>query len=159
MADIKMNFWGNVNIEKLFDIHDNQNVNIIGGKAEGESEREEENHPRGPKKQQLFVNKQTAEKEKLRLLQYLGEHKMTNRHLTCKKDDTLNDIVTCFLKKWEDLQVITSQVSGGAIFRFLTETCGLKTDVTEKSYGNEIKERLKERCYTVKTMQQVKDSF
>ena len=28
MADIKMDFNGNVNIEKMFDIHDNQKVTI-----------------------------------------------------------------------------------------------------------------------------------
>ena len=154
-----MNFWGNVNIENMFDIHDNQNVNFFGSKAEGEPSREEEKHPRGPKKQQLFVSPQTAETEKRRLLQYLGEHKMMNRPLTCRKDDTLNDIITCFLMKWKDLQVTASDASGGAIFRFLTETCGLKTEVTEKSYSNEINERQKERCYTMVTMLQVNDCF
>ena len=60
MADIKMNFNGNVNIEKMFDIHDNQKVTINNsntgntlnqaGKNDGEKEKPE-------KKKKGFMDK------------------------------------------------------------------------------------------------------
>lgn len=42
MADIKMNFNGNVNIEKMFDIHDNQKVTINNSNT---GKKEDSNNP------------------------------------------------------------------------------------------------------------------
>lgn len=156
MDNLKMDFWGEVNIEKMFDIHDNQKVVICtnGGDNAEKTEKLSKKH-RGRQRKALFVDETTSIREKERLKSYLSEHKMSNRSLTCNKNDTLNDIVTCFLIKWADVGYTTPYLSGGAIFRFLTEMCELQSGVTEKSYANEIKERLRNKNYSIETMRKV----
>ena len=121
---------------------------------------------RGQKKQYLFTdgdptveNTQVRDRETRRFLRYLSEHKLMSRSLTCKKDDALNDVVTCFIIEWRDKGLVADEPSGGAIFRFLTEECGLKTAVTEASYSNEIKERLKNKNYSIQTLKMVREYF
>ena len=160
MDNIKMDFWGEVKIEKMFDIHDNQKVVICtnGGDNHSKDETSPKNHCGRPK-ESLFIDDETKIREKERLNSYLPEHKMSKRSLTCNQNDTLNDVVTCFLMKWIDLGYATPSFSGGAVFRFLTETCGLQSEVTDKSYGNEIKERLRKKNYTFETMRKVNSFF
>lgn len=157
MADIKMDFWGNVSIGTMFDIHDNEKV-IICTNADHQEEKPKGGQP-GPPKKKLFPDKMTANREKERFRHYLSDHKMGNRSLTCQKDDTLNDIVTCFLIKWADLGHVKPEPSGYSVFRFLTEECGLTSGVEEKSYGNEIRERLREKNYTPETWRNVSACF
>jgi hypothetical protein len=121
---------------------------------------------RGPGKQFLFVGDKPTEenitvrnREKDRFIRYLSEHKMGSRQLVCDKKDTLNDIVTCFLTVWMEKGITSSSPSGGAVFRFLTDECGMKSTVTERSYSNEIKERIKNKDYDVRTMQDVRKCF
>ena len=121
---------------------------------------------RGQKTQYLFTdgdptveNTKVKNRERDRFLRYLSEHKLTSRSLTCKKDDLLNDVVTCFIKEWRDRGWIADKPSGGAIFRFLKEECGLDTYVTESSYSNEIKERLKNDYFSFKILKMVKEMF
>ena len=171
-TNIKMDFWGDVTIEKMFDIHDNDNVVICTSPADSKKppEQAEENDvkhaQRGPRKQSLFTsnkpneeNKKARNEEKQRFMRYLNDHNMSSRKLTCKKNDTLNDVVTCFVIKWQDKGLTAESPSGGAIFRFLTDECNLQSDVTEQSYSNEIKERLRKENYTVETMKNVNSVF
>lgn len=117
-----------------------------------ESKRDSVNYtPRGPRKHFLFENPDTHQediavknREKQRLCDYLSLHRQKNRQLVCTKDETLNKTVVCFLKVWQEMGTISESPSGGAVFRFLTDDCGLSTSVTERSYANEIKERLNE---------------
>ena len=127
---------------------------------------ENEKKQRGPQKQVLFINgKSTKEnvqaknREKQRFLHYLSEHNYSKQCLNCNKEDELNDIITCFLKIWHDKKLIADSPSGAAIFRFLTEECQLKSDVTEQSYSNKIKERLRNNTYTPKRMKEVSSAF
>lgn len=106
---------------------------------------------RGPRKHALFENPDTHQedvdvknREKQRFCDYLSLHRLKSRQLVCTKDETLNKTVVCFLKVWLEKGTISESPSGGAVFRFLTEDCELSTSVTERSYANEIKERLKE---------------
>lgn len=122
--------------------------------------------PHGPRKQFLFIDGRpycehvaVRECEKKRFMNYLSRHKLGSRPLVCLKDDTLNDVVTCFVLHWQERGLTAAKPSGGAIFRFLTETCGMATQVTEDSYSNEIKERLNRKRYTVETYRQVSQSF
>lgn len=117
---------------------------------------------RGQQKQYLFIdgrptveNVQVRNEEKQRFMRYLSEHNLKGRKLTCVKTDTLNDVVICFVIKWKDKNITPKQPSGGAIFRFLTDECNLQSEVTEQSYSNEIKERLRENNYTIETMKKV----
>ena len=104
-------------------------------------------------------NKKARNEEKQRFMRYLNDHNMSSRKLTCKKNDTLNDVVTCFVIKWQDEGLTAESPSGGAIFRFLTDECNLQSDVTEQSYSNEIKERLRNENYSVETMKKVNSVF
>lgn len=117
---------------------------------------------RGQQKQYLFIdgrptveNVQVRNEEKQRFMRYLSEHNLKGRKLTCVKTDTLNDVVICFVIKWKDKNITPKQPSGGAIFRFLTDECNLQSEVTEQSYSNEIKERLRNNNYTIETMKKV----
>ncbi len=157
MADVSMNFWGDVSIEKMFDIHDNQKV-VICSNGERAEEKPAGGSP-GPHKKGLFADKAAADREKERFLSYLNDHKMGNRVLSCSKDDTLNDIVTCFVIQWIKLGYAQPEPSGYSIFRFLTEECGLANGVTDKSFANKIGERIRKRIYTIQTWRNIGEYF
>ena len=175
MSNIKIDFWGEVNIEKMFDIHDNQKVEIYacGTGNNNENQRKasdnattEDKPSSGARKQFLFIdgratveNVSVRNREKDRFLCYLSDHKMSMRRLVTNKSDGLNKVVLCFLMIWREKGLTVQQPSGGAVFRFLTEDCGLKTDVTEASYSNKIKEWMRGNDYDVTTYQGVKTCF
>lgn len=126
----------------------------------------QQNTSPGPRKQFLFIdgratveNVSVRNREKDRFLCYLSDHKMGSRRLVAVKGDGLNKVVVCFLRLWCEMGLTAKQPSGGAVFRFLTEDCGLKTDVTEASYSNKIKEWLRRNDYDVTTYQGVKTCF
>lgn len=126
----------------------------------------QQNTSPGPRKQFLFIdgratveNVSVRNREKDRFLCYLSDHKMGSRRLVAVKGDGLNKVVVCFLRLWREKGLTAKQPSGGAVFRFLTEDCGLKTDVTEASYSNKIKEWLRRNDYDVTTYQGVKTCF
>lgn len=126
----------------------------------------QQNTSPGARKQFLFIdgratveNAGVKNREKERFLGYLSDHKMSGRRLVTEKSDGLNKAVVCFLRLWCEMGLTAKQPSGGAVFRFLTEDCGLKTDVTEASYSNKIKEWLRRNDYDVTTYQGVKTCF
>lgn len=162
MSDnINMAFWGDVKIDKMFDIHDNEKVAIYAKGLDEEKESQEAGcaTKKGPHEQQLFCDEQTKKREKERFLRFLSEHKMGNRSLVCKKNDTLNDVVVCFLMEWRERKLVSQSPSGGAIFRFLTKDCELFTEVTEKSYSNKIKDKFLEKNYSIDIYRKVKKYF
>lgn len=121
---------------------------------------------RGQQKQFLFIDgRPTVEKvqvrnvEKQRFMRYLSEHNLGGRKLTCVKTDTLNAVIVCFLEKWREKGLTAELPSGGAVFRFLTEDCGIKSEVEEQSYNNEIRERMREKNHEYETMSKVEEYF
>lgn len=162
---------GGVNIQNVEHFHQADVLKALGIELEIKNKTAEETPngraaQRGQKKQYLFTdgdptveNTQARERETRRFLRYLSEHKLMSRSLTCKKDDSLNDVVTCFIIEWRDKGWVADEPSGGAIFRFLTEECHLQTDVTEESYSNKIKERLQDKDYSIQTLKKVKEYF
>lgn len=124
--------------------------------------------PRGPRKKFLFAfegcdtkeNVKVRIREMQRLCDYLSKHCLKSRKLVCTKDDTLNKTIVCFLFKWMDMGLTAEDPSGGAVFRFLTEDCGIVNEVQEKAYGNRVKEWIKDRNdYDPEVMLTVKDAF
>lgn len=174
-GNIKIDFWGEVNIERMFDIHDNQKVEIYtsgaGGDDDHQSKASDNASPvdkpsPGARKQFLFIGGKPTEenvgvknREKERFLRWLSDHKMSGRRLVARKDDGLNKVVVCFLKLWRERGLVAENPSGGAVFRFLTDDCGLKTDVTEASYSNKVKEWLRGNNYDVATYQDLRNSI
>ncbi len=162
MADVKINFEGcNVTIGKMFDIHDNNNVVINNGNKQNEDKPSVESPSKrgGRKPKELFIDEDTKNREKQRFLDYLKLHNMSNKQLTSSKNDTLNDIVTCFLIEWRQRNLLIDDFSSGAIFRFLTTDCRLSSSVEERAYGNMIRDRIKKKEYETSTLQLVYTAF
>ena len=97
--------------------------------------------------------------EKRRFLHYLSKHSLDGRMLVSTRDDTINKAVVCFVRIWKEQELTASKPSGRAIFRFLTQDCGLKTEITIESYANKMNEWLKGKQQDVLTMEEVKRCF
>lgn len=156
----ELNINGNISTEQLVQITKSFLMDEVDEKPK------QQNTSSGARKQFLFIDGRTTEEnvgvknlEKERFLGYLSEHKMSGRRLVTEKKDGLNKAVVCFLKLWRENALTAKLPSGGAVFRFLTEDCGLKTDVTEASYSNKIKEWMRGNDYDVTTYQGVKTFF
>lgn len=156
----ELNINGNISMEQLVQITKGFLMDEVDEKPN------QQNTSPGPRKQFLFIdgratveNVSVRNREKDRFLCYLSDHKMGSRRLVAVKGDGLNKVVVCFLRLWREKGLTAKQPSGGAVFRFLTEDCGLKTDVTEASYSNKIKEWLRRYDYDVTTYQGVKTCF
>ncbi|MEE1081156.1 MAG: hypothetical protein U0L19_08620 [Bacteroidales bacterium] len=63
--------------------------------------------------------------------------KLSNSKLSTQRD-RLNMIIVAFLRRWKDSRLIGKEISGAAVFRFLTEDVKLFTDVEQRSYANKI---------------------
>ena len=141
-----------------------------GSEEEGSTEENpEEENPlkRGIKNKFLFPqngnesvkNGRLTQCEKRRFLHYLSKHSLDGRMLVSTRDDAINKAVVCFVRIWKDQELTASKPSGRAIFRFLTQDCGLKTEITIESYANKMNEWLKGKQQDVLTMEEVKRCF
>ena len=134
-----------------------------------EEENPEEEPPlkRGIKNKFLFPqngnesvkNGRLTQCEKRRFLHYLSKHSLDGRMLVSTRDDAINKAVVCFVRIWKDQELTASKPSARAIFRFLTQDCGLKTEITIESYANKMNEWLKGKQQDVLTMEEVKRCF
>lgn len=133
----------------------------------GENPEEEPPQKRGIKNKFLFPqngnesvkNGRLTQCEKRRFLHYLSKHSLDGRMLVSTRDDAINKAVVCFVRIWKDQKLTASKPSGRAIFRFLTQDCGLKTEITIESYANKMNEWLKGKQQDVLTMAEVKRCF
>lgn len=141
-----------------------------GSEKEGSTEENPEGEPplkRGIKNKFLFPqngnesvkNGRLTQCEKRRFLHYLSKHSLDGRMLVSTRDDAINKAVVCFVRIWKEQELTASKPSGRAIFRFLTQDCGLKTEITIESYANKMNEWLKEKQQDVLTMAEVKRCF
>lgn len=135
--------------------------------SKGENPEEEPPQKRGIKNKFLFPqngnesvkNGRLTQCEKRRFLHYLSKHSLDGRMLVSTRDDAINKAVVCFVRIWKEQELTASKPSGRAIFRFLTQDCGLKTEITIESYANKMNEWLKEKQQDVLTMEEVKRCF
>ena len=110
-----------------------------------EAQKEDEKQKPCGRKKALFANNQSQYTENLevkkreaqRLRDFLQKHKMSNSKLSTQRD-RLNMIIVAFLRRWRDSRLIGKEISGAAVFRFLTEDVKLFTDVEPRSYANKI---------------------
>ena len=138
-----------------------------GENPEEENPEEEPPQKRGIKNKFLFPqngnesvkNGRLTQCEKRRFLHYLSKHSLDGRMLVSTRDDAINKAVVCFVRIWKEQELTASKPSGRAIFRFLTQDCGLKTEITIESYANKINEWLKGKQQDVLTMAEVKRCF
>lgn len=98
-----------------------------------------------------------TEGEKNRFLNYLAEHHWGKKQVDCYKDNPINRAIVCFCVKWKRLKYI-DKPSPAAVYRFLTETCGLEcaseTAAITASLG-----RLLKADYDKDTFDDVEDYF
>ena len=102
---------------------------------------EQPSAPRGPKTQYLFVDRQGNEDvlrtqlETERMLRFIADHHFGNDCLDTKQNNKLNHLFVCFWYRWRELGWVASTPYGlgAAIYRFLTENCGIKCEVTPKA--------------------------
>lgn len=135
--------------------------------SKGENPEEEPPLKRGIKNKFLFPqngnesvkNGRLTQCEKRRFLHYLSKHSLDGRMLVSTRDDAINKAVVCFVRIWKEQELTASKPSGRAIFRFLTQDCGLKTEITIESYANKMNEWLKGKQQDVLTMAEVKRCF
>ena len=110
-----------------------------------EAQKEDEKQKPCGRKKALFANNQSQYTENLevkkreaqRLRDFLLKHKLSNAKLSTQRD-RLNMIIVAFLRRWRDSRLIAKEISGAAVFRFLTEDVKLFTDVEQRSYANKI---------------------
>ena len=110
-----------------------------------EAQKEDEKQKPCGRKKALFANNQSQhtenleakKREALRLRDFLQKHKLSNTKLSTQRD-RLNMIIVAFLRRWRDSRLVGKEISGAAVFRFLTEDVKLFTDVEQRSYANKI---------------------
>jgi len=120
--------------------------NYHGVVPENQKPSSEKGKPKGQPKKVLFVVKGTNNEEDIaikrreaeRIKEYVKAHHMSGRKLTARKDDSLNEIIVAFIKRWQNNNLIGAHLPGAAVFRFLTEDVGLESEVTAESYASKI---------------------
>ena len=91
---------------------------------------------RGRKTQRLFVDEQTAEREKTRLLNFLHLHNLGSREFDSSEDSSVNQIAACFYRQWDKRNLLDEKAGGTAYVRFLKNECTLPVSVQEKALAN-----------------------
>lgn len=122
---------------------------------EGDASWEEKGKQRNPSKENTVVRR----REQDRFMKYLREHNLSSRELTTTQGDTLNDVVACFLVEWQRRGLVAKDFAGPAVWRFLKEECEMKSSVTAKAYGKEIKEWVDGKKFTEVMRRQVNKLF
>lgn len=134
-----------------------------GGKASARVATQGRRKARGRCKhsfREAFIDVETYEREKDRLINFLLKLKIAARRLTCRARDYLNQIITCFMVLWREKGFFTEEpIPGACVFRFLTEECKIKTKVSEKAYGNRMNEWIKKNDYDIKLYRKVSEAF
>ena len=101
---------------------------------------------RGPKTQFLFADlrgnedAQRAQSEIERVKKYVADHKMGQLQLDSKATSKLNLMVACFWYRWNELDWVSDEPQGAAIYRFFTTQCGLACGVLTKAFATKIVE-------------------
>ena len=131
-----------------------------------EAQKEDEKQKPCGRKKALFANNQSQytenlgvkKREALRLRDFLQKHKLSNSNLSTQRD-RLNMIIVAFLRRWRDSRLIGKEISGAAVFRFLTEDVKLVTDVEQRSYANKITTMVDSLNVNVEVEKQVAVAF
>ena len=131
-----------------------------------EAQKEDEKQKPCGRKKALFANNQSQYTENLevkkreaqRLRDFLLKHKLSNAKLSTQRD-RLNMIIVAFLRKWRDSRLIGKEISGAAVFRFLTEDVKLFTDVEQRSYANKITTMVDSLNVNVEVEKQIAEAF
>ena len=135
VINVAGDYIANQHNEYHTDIHDNTNCPIYlmpEPRGEGVKELKSEGMKElgNERVKRLFMTDgaedvERTEGEKNRFLNYLAEHHWGKKQVDCYKDNPINMAIVCFCVKWKRLKYI-DKPSPAAVYRFLTETCGLE---------------------------------
>ena len=132
------NHYGDVNVYTSEGVKDERVSGLGGERISGLG---------GERVKKLFMTNgaedvERTEEEKNRFRNYLAEHHLGQRQVDCYKDNPINKAIVCFCVKWKRLRYI-DKPSPAAVYRFLTETCGLacsaEADAITASLGRLLK--------------------
>ena len=113
----------------------------------------------GPRKKMLFKDKLTASRKSDELVGYLKEHKLWSNRLCCSREDKLNAVIVSHLRLWIEAGVLPKNPPALAIYRFLTEDCGLQSNVDPKPYANKVQDMLRDESYAKNVYREIKDTY
>lgn len=168
--DINISFGDYTYIEKMFDIHDNQNVTInasgLQQTRKTTTDVESRNGKQGKQPSALFQkdgnrtieDEERRKKEKDRLCGYISAHHLGGRMLTSKTDDLLNKSIVCFCYMWKQKKWVSAEMSAPALRRFLADDCQIGLSVDEKSFEGVIRKMIGEP-YDAEVFGSVKECF
>ncbi len=123
------------------------------------TDRPKGNGRQGPRKKMLFKDKLTASRKSDELVGYLKEHKLWSNRLCCSREDKLNAVIVSHLRIWIEAGVLPKNPPALAIYRFLTEDCGLQSNVDPKPYANKVQDMLRDESYAKNVYREIKDTY
>lgn len=90
----------------------------------------------GRRNQRLFIDEDTAIREKNRFMNFLHLHNMGTREFDSSEDSQINQIAVCFYRQWLKLDLLDESAGATAFVRFLKDDCQMSIVVVEKTLGN-----------------------
>lgn len=123
------------------------------------ADRPKEGSRQGPQRKMLFKDKLTASRKSDELVGYLKEHKLWSNRLCCSRGDKLNAVIVSHLRLWIEAGVLPKNPPALAIYRFLTEDCGLQSNVDPKPYANKVQDMLRDESYAKSVYREIKDTY
>ncbi len=94
--------------------------------------------------------------EQAHVEEVLKAHCLYSRQLCCEKNDTLNRYVVGFVRYWREKKMIPRSTPTAAIYRFLTEDCGLESSVQQQAITNRWSDYLREENYGMEEFYEIK---
>ena len=105
---------------------------------------------KGRTPESLFKNKNAERDDALTgewatlFLEYLKQHKVTNKEIDTRKDNYVSRTFVVFYQKWVKSDLVSLQPNGNACFQFLQDDCGLTLKVGKCTYANHIRKMITE---------------
>lgn len=115
---------------------------------------------RGAPLAKLFVDDSYIEIEKNRVVNFLKKHGLQELHLDSSKENELNIIIVGFIHQWITRNLVPERPRYSAIFRFLTQECGLRSDVQHDAFETHISQWIAQADFVdLNTQNKVEKSF
>lgn len=96
--------------------------------------------------------------EQERVVAFLKKHTLYSRPLNCEKDDILNHYIIGFMRYWREKDLIAKSTPTAAVYRFLTNDCGLQTAVEQTALTNRWADYAKDPNYGIEQLREIRES-
>lgn len=98
----------------------------------------------GRKKEPLFADAATQQKEAKRFVGFLKKEEIDKMVLDCKEENSVNRAFVAYYRYWSKKGKLTPQPNAAACYRFLKDDCNCTFGVGDKSYINFIRDMITE---------------